>query len=231
MRQQKQIFRVDLHMHSWFSADSITSPPRLVRRAREAGLDRVAVTDHGSIDGALEAAALDPGLVIVGEEIKCKGGAHIIGLFLQEHVPTGRSVEETVDRIRAQGAVVYAPHPYAYVTRSRRRAEAVLGVADVVEVFNSRAFVGSWNRLATAAAAERSLPCAAGSDAHMPWEIGRACTEIPCFTDAASFLCAVREARPAKQEKTTAFIHCASVFSEATRVLVGRGHGTRPPFR
>ena len=76
------------------------SPARLVRRARSAGLDRIAITDHGAVAGALEAAAIDPELVIVGEEVSCRGGAHLIGLFLHERVPNGLSVSETAQRIR-----------------------------------------------------------------------------------------------------------------------------------
>src|SRR5262245_23225637 len=135
----KPKIRVDLHSHTWHSGDSLTSPAALVRRARAVGLDRIAVTDHGAIEGAFEARALDPELVIVGEEIKCACGTDVIGLFLSELIPVGQTLEATARQIHDQGGVVYAPHPYAYITRPRRRAADVLAVADVVEVFNSRA--------------------------------------------------------------------------------------------
>ena len=68
-----QTIRVDLHTHTRQSPDASLRPAELVRRARDAGLNRIAVTDHGEIDGALEARELAPDLVIVGEEIRCRG--------------------------------------------------------------------------------------------------------------------------------------------------------------
>ncbi|MEJ2320059.1 MAG: PHP domain-containing protein [Gemmatimonadales bacterium] len=106
--------RVDLHTHTRRSPDASLRPVELVLRARDAGLDRIAVTDHGEIDGALEARELAPDLVIVGEEIRCRGRTELIGLFLSERIPMGLPIEEVVERIRDQDGVVYAPHPYAY---------------------------------------------------------------------------------------------------------------------
>jgi len=118
--------RVDLHTHTRWSPDAVTTPSELVERAAEVGLDRVAVTDHGEIDGALEARALDPGRVIVGEEIRCACGTELIGLFLEERIPMGLDAREVARRIADQGGVVYAPHPYAYARRPRRKARVAL---------------------------------------------------------------------------------------------------------
>src|SRR5690606_14345848 len=74
--------RVDLHAHTRFSPDAAMSPRELVDRALDAGVDRIAVTDHGEIEGALEARAYAPAHVIVGEEIRCEGKTELIGLFL-----------------------------------------------------------------------------------------------------------------------------------------------------
>src|SRR5688572_4256867 len=228
--KQSSLFRVDLHTHSWYSADSPMSPARLVRQARRAGLDRVAITDHGAIAGALEAYARDPELVIVGEEIKCANGAHIIGLFLQERIPNRLSVTETAQLIRDQGGVVYAPHPYAYLRDPVRRTEAVLEVADVVEAFNARAFAPSWNPRAAAAASQRGLPAFAGTDGHFPWEVGRANTVLAAFHDGASFLKAARETQLHKPATTPTYILAASLACEIARLAIGSGQGTKPPF-
>jgi predicted metal-dependent phosphoesterase TrpH len=227
---QSNLLRVDLHTHSWYSADSPMSPARLVRSARKAGLDRVAITDHGAVAGALEAYALDPELVIVGEEVKCANGAHMIGLFLHQRIPNKLPVKETAQRIRDQGGVVYAPHPYAYVLDAVRRTEAVLEVADVVEVFNARAFVPSWNPRAAAAAAARRLPTFAGTDGHFPWEIGRANTRLPAFHDAASFLVSARATALHTPETTHTYVLAASLACELLRMAIGSRHGSRPPF-
>jgi predicted metal-dependent phosphoesterase TrpH len=225
-----RVFRVDLHTHSWYSADSPMSPARLVEQARSAGLDRVAITDHGAIEGALEAAAIAPQLVIVGEEMRCANGAHLIGLFLRERIPNNLSVEETAERIRDQGGVVYAPHPFAYLVNPAGRATSAFAVADVVEVFNARAFAAHWNPRAAAAAAERGLPAFAGTDGHFPWEIGRAYTELPAFDDADSFLAAASATQLHTPDTTPAYVLAASLACQIGRLAFGSVHGTRPPF-
>lgn len=207
------------------------SPARLVRRARAVGLDRVAITDHGAVAGALEAAAMDPELVIVGEEMKCSNGAHVIGLFLKERIPDGLSVADTARRIRDQGGVVYAPHPYAYLRNPRGRGDSVLEVADVVEAFNARAFATRWNPRAERAAAERALPAFAGTDGHFPWELGRAFTRLPAFVDAPSFLAAARSGQPQIPGRTTpTLVLGASLGWQIARLAFGSVHGMKPPF-
>jgi predicted metal-dependent phosphoesterase TrpH len=182
----------------------------LVERATSAGLDKIAITDHGAIDGALEAQSRFPDRVVVGEEIHCKRNTHLIGLFLTDHIPHGLTVTEAAERIRSQGGVVYAPHPYAYATRVGGRADEVIRVADIIEVFNSRAFLHRWNRRAAAAARARRLPAAASSDAHFPFELGRAYTELPDFSDARGLLQSARNARPVGRRIGSPWLHVAS---------------------
>ena len=146
------MFQVDLHSHTNRSHDAATPPRVLAERAREIGLDKIAVTDHGSLEGAFEAREHDPDLIIVGEEIRCRCRAELIGLFLTERIPMKLALEEVVERIHDQGGLVYAPHPYAYPREPRRRAARVLAVADIVEAVNARAFVPLWNRSARRAA-------------------------------------------------------------------------------
>jgi hypothetical protein len=212
-------WRVDFHSHTWHSTDAANTPARLVERARAAGLHRIAVTDHGEIEGALEARELDPERVIVGEEVRCRCGTELIGLFLHARIPDGLALEEVAERIRDQGGVVYAPHPFAYATRGAWRAERALAVADVAEAFNSRAFLPRWNRAAGEAARARGLAVGAGSDAHFPWEVGRAYTELPAFTTPAELLRSLRQARPVGVGKALPTIHAASLALHAVRRL------------
>jgi hypothetical protein len=212
------VLQVDLHAHTRRSHDAWTSPRDFVRRAAVVGLDRVAITDHGTLRGALEAREYAPERVIVGEEIHCRERLDLIGLFLSRHIPNGLSARETADRIREQGGVVYAPHPFAYLVRPRWKASVVLALADVVEVFNARAFVPSWNRDARAAARERGLPAAGSSDAHFVWEIGRARTCLPEFTDAAQFRAALSQARPCDTLRSTPLVHAGSIALHLLRL-------------
>jgi len=215
-------FRIDLHAHTRRSHDAWTSPAQFVRRAAAAGIDRIAVTDHGTLDGARAAAAVDPERIIVGEEMRCLEGVDLIGLFLTTTIPDGRTARDTAEAIHAQGGVVYAPHPFAYLRQGAERAALVLQLADVVEVFNSRAFVPRWNRQAREAAREAGLPGFASSDAHFPWEIGRAWTELPPFTDARSFLDAARLAMPRGVRTGSPLLFAGSLLVSVAKT--GRPH-------
>ncbi len=219
--------KVDLHAHTRYSRDSILKPAEFVARARVVGLDRIAVTDHNTITGALEASAIDPSLVIIGEEIDTRERTHLIGLFLHERIPPGLPVRETAERIRAQGGVVYAPHPYAYLSEPTRHAEEAFGVADVVEVFNSRAFLPIWNRRALRAAEARQLPAAAGSDSHFPHEIGAAWTELPEFHTADEFRQSLRLARAVGRRTQSPFVHVASAAIQMGKRMAERLRGRR----
>lgn len=203
--------RIDLHSHTSFSPDARTTPAQLVERAAEVGVDRIAVTDHGEIEGALRAQALDPDRVIIGEEIRCRCRTELIGLFLRDRIPEKLPIESVVERIRDQGGLVYAPHPWAYLLRPGRHARRAVAVADIVEVFNSRAFWGRWNRLAGRSAIEAGRPAAASSDAHFPHEIGRAWTAVPSFDSAGTMLTALQDGAPVARATGSPVVHVASV--------------------
>jgi predicted metal-dependent phosphoesterase TrpH len=211
IREDLRRVKADLHIHTSHSRDSTASPAEVVARARSAGLDRIAVTDHNSIDGAREAAAIDPSLVIIGEEIDCAGGAHLIGLFLHERIPPHLEIEEVAQRIRNQGGIVYAPHPFAYLRNADARARRVLAVTDIVEVHNARAFISAWNRRAHEAARRLGLPCAAGTDSHTGREIGGAFTELPYFEDAAGMRAVLEKAAPVSIRKPLPHVHVISL--------------------
>ena len=66
--------RVELHCHTYFSKDSLIDPEALLVLCRTRGIDRIAITDHNAIDGALLAAEIDPRRVIISEEIMTTQG-------------------------------------------------------------------------------------------------------------------------------------------------------------
>src|SRR6266567_9095807 len=104
--------RVDCHLHTVASGDAVLTLEQLGERAEQAALDVVCITDHNVTSAAAEAAGRDLGVrVVIGEEIRTPHG-DIIGLFLAERVPYVLPVTEVVARIRAQGGLVYAPHPF-----------------------------------------------------------------------------------------------------------------------
>lgn len=189
--------RVDGHLHTVHSGDAVTTVARLAERVREERLDVVCVTDHHTLAGAHEALADGIGArVVVGEEIRTYAG-EIIGLFLTSRVPYVLPLEEAVRRVRDQGGLVYAPHPFD-ATRTSLGEEGLerlrdLGALDVVEVFNAKIANPEDNRRAGDYAARHDLPGAAGSDAHDPYGVGAAYTEMPDFDGPEGFLAALRE--------------------------------------
>ncbi len=209
--------RVDLHSHTCWSPDAQTTPAQLIERAAEVGIDRIAVTDHGEIEGALRAQAVDPERIIVGEEIRCRCRTELIGLFLTDRIPEGLPIESVVERIRDQGGLVYAPHPWAYLVRPGRHARRAVQSADIVEVFNSRAFWGRWNRLAAQSAADYDRVAASSSDAHFPYEIGRAWTVVPAFGGPEELLQALRGGEIVARMTASPVVHIASVSWRVAR--------------
>ncbi len=102
--------RIDLHCHTHYSGDSLSTLGAILKRMDDRNLDMVAITDHNTIAGAQAFHAQAPDRFLVGEEIKSRQG-EVIGLFLEEEVPAGLTLQETIDRIRDQGGLVGASHP------------------------------------------------------------------------------------------------------------------------
>lgn len=182
--------RVDLHVHTCYSPDSLTPLEGVIEVAHRRGLDKVAITDHNRLEGALRLRKMAPELVIVGEEIRTTEG-ELLCFFLEEEIPGGLSPEETIARVRDQEGVVGVSHPLDPI-----RGEAmgggtlarIRGQLDCAEVFNARCLLPAHNRRVTTWAAKLGLPGTAGSDAHHLLEVGRAYVEMPPFTNGDDFL-------------------------------------------
>ncbi len=187
--------RVDFHTHTRYSKDSLTSIPGFVKAARRAGLDRVVVSDHNTIAGALEAHRLAPDLVIVGEEILTTQG-EILAAYVREEIPAGLEPAEVIRRLRQQGAFISVSHPFDLYRSGYWEApdlEQILSQVDAIEIFNSRCMLQSQNDLARDFAERHDIPGTAGSDAHTAREIGRAVMIMPEFSDASSLRRSVQQ--------------------------------------
>jgi predicted metal-dependent phosphoesterase TrpH len=189
---------VDLHMHSRHSWDCTTPIDDLLDAALASGLGALAVTDHNTIAGGVDARArvAERGLplqVIVGSEIKTAADGEIIGLFLQEEIPRGLTFAETLESIRAQRGVVYVPHPFDHfhTTPARALLQEHVRAIDVLETANARLWLERDNRAAERFASEHRLRRGAGSDAHVAGGIGSAALRLAPFDDPESFLRAV----------------------------------------
>jgi predicted metal-dependent phosphoesterase TrpH len=199
----RPLIEVDLHMHTDHSHDCATPVEVLLATARDQGLGAIAVTDHNEISGALEAraqaegsSAHPPVKVIVGEEIKTAGQGEVIGLFLQEKIPRGLTLRETIAEIRAQGGVVYVPHPFdrMHSVPDYEHLLEHLDEIDAIEVFNPRVAISAFNDEAARFAAKYRIVAGAGSDSHVAQGLGSVRISMRDFDGPSEFLQSLRDA-------------------------------------
>jgi len=170
--------RIDFHVHTKYSPDSIIEPRRLAEKSCRLGIIP-AVTDHYSIE-AHEAVRKTGMEFIPGEEIFTDRG-DLIGLFVNELIPKGTPFLEATDRVHEQGGITYLPHMYDYGRSGKHASDTEAAKADIIEVFNARCMRKDFNQRAEAFARKHRKPMAAGSDSHFLFEFGKTYTELPDF--------------------------------------------------
>lgn len=208
------LISVEFHCHTIYSKDSLTSPERLVRACRRKGIDRVIVTDHNTIAGARAAQALDPELVIVGEEIWTTQG-EILAAFVTEEVPADLSPQETIRRLKEQGAFISVSHPFDIYRGGHWEVQALLEIlpdVDAIEIFNSRCWSPEFNRQAQEFAEEHNVPGTVGSDAHAPLELGRAVLLLEQFQGSDELRAVIRRGIP-KVRWSFPWVHLISRYA------------------
>ena len=191
------VISIDFHCHTSASKDSLTSPEQLIRGSHRRGLDRIVVTDHNTIAGALAAHAQDPELVIIGEEILTTCG-EILAAYVTDEVPPGLSPQETIRRLRSQGAFISVAHPFDYWRTGAWKIvdlEEIAPLVDAIEVFNARCMAPAGNQRALEFAQQRGIPGTAGSDAHAAFELGAAVVALPQFSGPNELRNRIREGR------------------------------------
>jgi len=182
--------KADLHIHTEYSIDCQTTLDQIISRCLELGINCIAITDHGTIEGALEMQRIAPFRTIVAEEILTPHG-EIMGMFLKETVPSGLTIEQTTSKIKAQGGLVCIPHPFDAIRSTGlgpKIIEKILDQIDIIEVFNSRSPFPWDSSRARDFARKYGIPGSAGSDAHALGEIGNAYIEMPEFNSREEFL-------------------------------------------
>jgi len=226
--------KIDLHVHTVYSNDSLTPLRDVLRWAVRRQLGAVAITDHDTIEGACSLSRTSPVPIIVGEEILTQRG-EVIGLFLQEEIPPCLSSRETVSLIHQQGGLVYVPHPLDRLRRSAIGYEGLMEIideVDIIEALNARVTLGIDNQLAGALARRHGLPCGAGSDAHYGFEVGRAYVEIPALADtyglpqAETFLESLRQGEP-RGRISSPLVHVGSAYAKVAKELMPFAHFAR----
>ncbi len=201
----------DLHLHTSWSHDCTVEVDELLDNAEAQGLGAIAVTDHNAFGGALEAVELarDRDLIVIpGEEVKTDGQGEVIGLFLSEEIPRGMSFADTVAAIKAQGGLVYLPHPFdrLHSIPDAATLRRHLADIDVFEVYNARLLFEGYNDEALRFARKYNLTMGAGSDAHVPQGLATGGVRMRAFDGPEEFLLSLRSAEILRRPKSLAYL-------------------------
>jgi predicted metal-dependent phosphoesterase TrpH len=208
----------DLHMHTIYSYDGTASVPSVLRRARELGLDVIAITDHDEIAGSLKALEIAPyyGVEVIPAMEVTTAQGDLLALFVTEKIEAGHSLVDTVLKIRELGGVCIAPHPmaggmgmkslHARVILRALRNPQVADTLLAIETHNGTSIDRLSNHYARILASGLDIAQTGSSDAHILETIGFGATEFEGHT-AQDFLTALRNrtTKVRKQNEWSAF--------------------------
>jgi predicted metal-dependent phosphoesterase TrpH len=213
-------WRVELHCHTHCSKDCLLKPETIVETCRAKGIDKLAVTDHNTIAGAVQLQELTPELIVVGEEIMTTAG-ELLAFFVREQVPAGLTPRGAIARLRDQGAFISVSHPFDRLRHGAWQEPALLDIiaeVDALEVFNARCIFNADNAAALGLAQRCGKLKTVGSDAHTAREMGRATVEIEPFESAEAFCTNLAAAR-FRTTLSPVWIHLASTYAKWVRRL------------
>jgi predicted metal-dependent phosphoesterase TrpH len=219
----RELIEVDLHMHTDHSPDCATPVEVLLKTARDRGLGAIAITDHNEVSGALEARRIAEEMggikVIVAEEVKTAEQGEVIGLFLEEKIPKGLTMAETIAEIRRQGGLVYVPHPFDrfHSVPDYEHLLDMVEEVDILEVFNPRVALTAFNEEAERFAGKYRIVPGAGSDSHVAQGLGSVRVRIHDFDGPAEFLEAMRDADITRKHKNLVYVQALKLLQTAGR--------------
>lgn len=205
--------KVDFHIHTHHSYDSLMKPEKIIKVAKKRGLDGVVICDHNTVKGGLEAKRANKDenfTVIVGAEIATNAG-DVTGIFLTKEI-VSRTFAEVVREIRAQNGMIILNHPY----KAHDLSKIELSKIDFVEGYNSRLDVKD-NQKAIDLAKNHNKPFIAGSDAHLYKEIGNCKTTVK---DMESLMPLDHEYKRTKQLYVTLSQYVKAMKRRSFRIFV-----------
>src|SRR2546426_3419853 len=178
-------FNLDLHTHTFFSGDGVSSPEENIAAAREKGLHGIAITDHNTCDAVTyllekglmreDGLPVDNFLVIPGVEVTTADG-HLLCIGATLPYLKGKPARKVCEMIHERGGLAIPPHPYDLFRAGIRFSTLEKLPIDAIEVFNAATTLRRYNRYAFKYAQLRGLPMVAASDAHHAAAVGTAYT-------------------------------------------------------
>jgi predicted metal-dependent phosphoesterase TrpH len=195
-----KLLKTELHCHSSHSSgekiktEGLNTPKELIEHAKKLGIDVIAITDHNTINGSIEAKKFEKKfdvLVIKGEEIDSKQG-HILAIGIEETIKKNLDFLETIDLIHENAGIAIAAHPFDLANKGLKELAIH---ADAIEAFNAINIdrISNWN--ARKFAKKFNLSCTAGSDAHATFMLGHGLNLIKAEKDVDSILKAIKKGK------------------------------------
>jgi predicted metal-dependent phosphoesterase TrpH/glycosyltransferase involved in cell wall biosynthesis len=231
---QRDYVHVDLHMHTDHSSDCATPAATLLEAAKVAGLDVIAITDHNEVSGAHEARELAKQIdgieVIVAEEVKTADQGEVIGLFIEEKIPKGLTLQETIAEIRKQGGLVYVPHPFdrMHSVPDYENLLAVVEDIDAIEVFNPRVAFSAFNEEAARFAEKYRIVAGAGSDSHVAAGLGSVKIRMRAFDGPEEFLESLRDADIVRKKTSLLYVQALKFIQTRATPEAARRRTAKP---
>jgi DNA polymerase III alpha subunit len=217
--------RADFHIHTNHSPDSRLNPRSLVKLCERRNINLIAITDHNTINGALETRDLASFEVIIGEEILSSDG-EIIGLYLEKPITKHLSARETINQIKDQGGIVQIPHPFDRFRSNHIDIKSLIEIlpdVDIFEVFNARTTLNQDIRKSVQFfqkhQEQHNLRRIGVTDTHNSYEIGKTYNILPSFNDQTQLLDALNH-NEIIGKKTTPFIHFETRYSVLHKKII-----------
>lgn len=190
------MLKIDLHSHSYGSHDGCLSSSDIAKILTSGRLNVIAITDHDHIETAKKLQAEFGDHIIIGEEITTSQG-EIIGLYLDKLVEPGQTALATTRAIKAQGGLVYVPHPFDRRRRSGLSLEVLEQIkpdVDIIETGNGRDYFSHHAKQAQVWAKQNNAAQAHSSDSHGPIGWGKTYSLIEQTPSADNLVAQLKQA-------------------------------------